>query len=164
MTAETPMDAVSANTLRVIQAMERALGENANNMGDYFHADFRWMGNVGCGTKNGLQAFRERWQLPLRAAFTERTYHTERFITQGEWASCFGHIQATHSGVFMGIAATGLRVRIPYMDFWEVRDDKILNNWVSVDFPAVLQQLGTDIFQGQGWEHEQHAIADHAPL
>lgn len=162
MSTEEPTDPASASTLRLIRSMEQALAQNANNMGDYFHDSFRWMGNFGCGTKDGLRAFRERWQLPLRAAFTARAYNTERFITQGAWASCFGHIEATHSGTFMGIAATGLRVRIPYMDFWEVRDNKILNNWVSVDFPAVLQQFGTDVFQGKGWEHDQHAIADHA--
>jgi predicted ester cyclase len=161
MSPEQPLDSVSANTLAVIQAMERALADNANNMGDYFHANFCWIGNFGCGTKEGLRAFRERWQLPLRAAFTERSYHTERFVAQGAWASCFGHIEATHSGTFMGIAATGQRVRIPYMDFWQVQDNKILNNWVSVDFPSVLQQLGTDVFQGRGWEYDHHAIADH---
>jgi len=162
MTQVDIVDAASANTLRVIQDMERALGQNANNMGDYFHDDFRWIGNFGCGTKEGLKAFRERWQLPLRAAFTERTYQTERFLVQGQWASCFGHIEATHSGSFMGLASTGLRVRIPYMDFWEIKDNKILNNWVSVDFPSVLKQLGLDVFQGRGWENEHHVIADHS--
>jgi predicted ester cyclase len=156
------LDSVSARTLEVIQEMERALARNADNMGDYFHADFRWMGNFGCGTKESLRAFRERWQLPLRAAFTERSYHTTRFVTQGHWASGFGHIDATHSGVFMGIAPTGQKVRIAYMDFWELKNDKILNNWVSVDFPSVLHQLGTDVFQGRGWEHEHHVLADHS--
>ena len=30
---------------------------------------------------------------------------------------------------------------------------KIVENWVSVDFPHVLQQLGVDVFDGEGWEH-----------
>ena len=110
------------------------------------------MGNRGCGTKHGLDAFRRDWQLPFRAAFTERDYRTARFIAQGEWVSCFGHIEATHSGPFMGIPATGRRVTIPYMDFWRVRDGRIADNWVSVDFPAVLAQLGRDAFDGEGWE------------
>ena len=162
MTDEIPLDPVSARTLRVIQDMETALSQNANNMADYFHDNFRWNGNFGCGTKEGLKEFRERWQLPLRAAFTDRIYKTDRFVTQGHWASCFGHIEATHSGEFMGIAPTGQRVRIPYMDFWQVHEGRILNNWVSVDFALVLNQLGRDVFNGQGWEHEHHAIADHA--
>lgn len=143
----------SAETLAVIEHMEAALADGSNAMHEHFHHDFRWMGNFGCGTKNGLDAFRHNWQLPLRAAFTDRDYKTEKFLADGEWASCFGHIEATHSGVFMGIEPTGKRVKIPYMDFWLVRDGKIADNWVSVDFASVLAQLGEDVFGGRGWEN-----------
>lgn len=142
----------SQETLRVIKEMEVALGENSNDMAKHFHESFRWMGNYGCGTKNDLKQFRDNWQLPLRAAFTERTYKTEKFLVDGDWASCFGHIEATHSGEFMGVPATGKRVQIAYMDFWEVSDGRIKDNWVSVDYAAVLAQLGVDVFNGEGWE------------
>jgi len=142
----------SAQTLEVISRMEEALATNSNSMHEHFHEDFRWMGNTGCGTKNGLDEFRRNWQLPLRAAFTEREYKTQKFLADGEWASCFGAIEATHTGTFMGIAATGTRVTIPYMDFWMVRDGKIADNWVSVDYAQVLTQLGIDPFNGEGWE------------
>jgi hypothetical protein len=52
----------------------------------------------------------------------------------------------------MGIAPTGKRVEIRYMDFWKVVDGKIVDNWVMVDFPHVMQQLGVDPFNGHGWE------------
>ncbi|MEM9049651.1 MAG: ester cyclase [Pseudomonadota bacterium] len=142
----------SAATLATVQAMEDALGRSDNDMERYFHADFVWRGNVGCGTKASLEAFRRNWQLPFRAAFTDRTYVTEKFLADGDWAACFGHIDATHSGPFMGIPATGKRVRIPYMDFWRVEDGRIADNPVSVDFASVLAQLGRDVFGGEGWE------------
>lgn len=147
----TPVEQAEA-TRQVILRMERALGENSNDMAAHFHDDFHWYGNQGCGTKDGLQAFRDNWQLPLRAAFTDREYLTDRFICEGDWASCFGHIMGTHSGIFMGIPATGKRVKIPYMDFWKVEDGRIKDNWVSVDFAFVLAQLGRDVFGGHGWE------------
>jgi predicted ester cyclase len=143
---------MTRTSLQVIRDMEAALGANSDDMAAHFHEDFRWMGNAGCGVKNGLDAFRRDWQLPFRAAFTERDYRTERFIEDGEWVSCFGSIEATHSGRFMGIEPTGKRVTIPYMDFWHVRDGRIADNWVSVDFPHVLAQLGADVFDGEGWE------------
>ena len=31
-------------------------------------------------------------------------------------------------------------------------DGKIGDNWVMVDFPHVLSQLGVDVFNGEGWE------------
>lgn len=142
----------SAETLAAVRRMEDALAANSNDMAAHFHEDFVWRGNQGCGTKNSLAEFRANWQLPLRAAFTEREYKTEHFMADGEWAACFGYIEATHSREFMGISATGKRVRIPYMDFWRVKDGRIADNPVSVDFAAVMAQLGVDVFSGEGWE------------
>ena len=147
----TPQEQTDASR-QVIMRMEAALAANSNDMAAHFHDDFRWIGNTGCGTKHGLDAFRNNWQLPLRAAFTDRTYNTVKFIAEGDWVSCFGHIEGTHSGLFMGIAATGKRVIIPYMDFWKIEDGRIKDNWVSVDFAQVLAQLDRDIFDGMGWE------------
>ena len=33
-----------------------------------------------------------------------------------------------------------------------VVDGKIVDNWVMVDFPHVMAQLGVDAFNGEGWE------------
>jgi hypothetical protein len=38
------------------------------------------------------------------------------------------------------------------MDFWKVMDGTIVENYVMVDFPHVLAQLGVDVFNGHGWE------------
>ena len=74
------------------------------------------------------------------------------------WVTFFGDLfipiesPHRHSGEFMGVAPTGKRVEIRYMDFWKVVDGKIADNWVMVDFPHVLAQLGKDVFDGEGWE------------
>ena len=154
----------SKKTLAVVKAMEEALSTNSNNMEKHFHKDFRWMGNNGCGTKKSLEEFRNNWQLPLRAAFSDRIYNTDKFLVDGEWASCFGHIDAIHSGEFMGIAPTNKRVKIHYTDFWEVKDGLIIDNWVTVDFPSILSQLDVDVFNGQGWEaYDRGEIAPAKP-
>ena len=142
----------SKETYSVVKAMEDALIAGSNDMGKYFHEEFRWMGNQGCGTKKNLKEFRNNCQLPLRAAFTDRIYKTAKFLVDGEWAACFGHIDAIHSGEFMGIVPTNKRVKIHYTDFWEVKEGLIADNWVTVDFPSILAQLGVDVFNGQGWE------------
>ncbi len=66
--------------------------------------------------------------------------------------ACFGRQEATHSGEFMGIAPTGKRVEIRYMDFWKVVDGKIQDNWVMIDVIGVMRQLGVDPLQGKGWD------------
>ena len=139
-------------TKRIIDHMVVALEDNGDNMGDFFHQDFRWMANYGCGFKNNLQEFRNNWQLPLRSAFTDRKYTDAARLVQGEWMASFGEIDALHSGEFMNIAPTHKRVIIKYTDFWKVQDSKIVDNWVTVDFPYILSQLGHDVFNGLGWE------------
>ena len=91
-----------------------------DGIGAFFASDFRWMGNAGCGTKNGLSEFQDNWQRPFQAAFSDKVCIDEARIAEGEWMAAFGRQEATHSGEFMGIAPTGKRVEIRYMDFWKV--------------------------------------------
>ena len=142
----------SSATLKLVKEMESALGRAYDDTHLHFHENFLWRGNVGCGTKRGLIEFRKNWQLPIRAAFTDRVYKTEKYIADGDWAACFGVLEATHTGTFMGISPTGKRVQIPYMDFWQVVDGRIKDNPVFVDFASVCLQLGHDVFRGEGWE------------
>jgi predicted ester cyclase len=141
------------NTRTVIEGMVDGLNDHEiEGMTAFFHPDFRWMGNAGCGFKNGLREFQENWQRPFQAAFSDKVCIDEARLFMGEWAAAFGRQEAVHSGEFMGIPPTGKRVEIRYMDFWKVQDGKIVDNWVMVDFPYVMQQLGVDPFQGHGWE------------
>lgn len=143
----------SEETRRVVAAMVDGLNDHAVEKTDSFFAqDFRWMGNAGCGLKLGLPDYIANWQDPFVEVFTDRIFIDEARVTEGEWMSAFGHCMATHSGTFLGIPPTGKRVEIRYMDFWHVKNGKILDNWVMVDFPYVMRQLGTDPFNGLGWE------------
>lgn len=140
-------------TRQVIEAMVDGLNDHRiEDIGEFFSESFRWMGNAGCGTKNGLREFQDNWQRPFQAAFSEKVCVDEARIYQGEWAACFGRQVAKHTGEFMGIPPTGREVEIPYMDFWKVQDGRIVDNWVMVDFPHVMRQLGVDPFDGHGWE------------
>ena len=140
-------------TERVVTGMVDGLNDHEiDGIGKFFSERFRWMGNAGCGTKNGLREFQDNWQRPFQAAFSDKVCIDEARLVQGEWMAAFGRQEATHSGEFMGIAPTGKRVEIRYMDFWKVVDGKIVDNWVTVDFPHVMQQLGVDPFGGHGWE------------
>ncbi len=143
----------TAATRQVIENMVDGLNDHRiADIGEFFSSDFRWMGNAGCGYKEGLHEFQEAWQKPFQAAFSDKVCIDEARIFDGEWAAAFGRQEATHSGSFMGIEATGRKVVIRYMDFWKVVDGKIIDNWVMVDFPDVMKQLGVDPYNGHGWE------------
>ena len=152
LTKDTDLSKTDA-TRAVIEGMVDGLNDHRiDDIGQFFASQFRWMGNFGCGTKNGLDAFQDNWQKPFQAAFSDKVCIDEARLYMGEWAAAFGRQEAIHSGEFMGIPATGKKVDIRYMDFWKVEDGKIVDNWVMVDFPSVLSQLGVDCFSGQGWE------------
>lgn len=143
----------TTETLAIVEAMVDGLNDHdIDNMSRFFSESFRWMGNAGCGYKNGLQEFQKNWQHQFQAAFSDKVCIDEARITQGQWCAAFGRQEAAHSGLFMGIEPTNKRVEIRYMDFWKVVDGKIVDNWVSVDFAHVMQQLGVDPFEGNGWE------------
>ena len=140
-------------TRRIIESMVDGLNDHRiDDIGQYFAETFRWMGNCGCGTKHGLREFQENWQRPFQAAFSNKVCIDEARLYMGEWAAAFGRQEAVHTGRFLGIDPTGKQVTIRYMDFWKVLDGKIVENWVMVDFPDVLRQLGVDVFNGEGWE------------
>lgn len=140
-------------TRAVIENMVDGLNDHSiDGIGAFFHKNFRWLGNQGCGTKTGLTEFQNNWQRPFQAAFSDKVCVDEARLYMGEWAAAFGRQEAVHTGTFMGIAPTGKRVEIRYMDFWKVSEGKIEDNWVMVDFPHVMAQLGVDVFGGEGWE------------
>jgi predicted ester cyclase len=140
-------------TQEVIESMVDGLNDHRiEDIGEFFSENFRWMGNFGCGTKSGLKEFQDNWQKPFQEAFSNKVCIDEARLFMGEWAAAFGKQEAIHSGEFMGIQPTGKKVEIRYMDFWKVSEGKIQDNWVMVDFPFVLKQLGVDVFDGMGWE------------
>ena len=140
-------------TRAVIENMFDGLNDHRIvDIGEFFSESFRWMGNTGCGTKDGIRAFQDNWQKPFQAAFSEKVCIDEARLYMGEWAAAFGRQEAIHSGFFMGVKPTNKKIQIRYMDFWKVENGKIIDNWVMVDFPHVLMQLGVDVFNGHSWE------------
>lgn len=140
-------------TRKVIENMIDGLNDHRIvDIDEFFSESFRWMGNTGCGTKAGIREFQENWQKPFQAAFSNKVCIDEARLYMGEWAAAFGRQEAIHSGIFMGIKPENKKIQIRYMDFWKVENGKIVDNWVMVDFPNILAQLGVDVFNGHGWE------------
>ena len=140
-------------TQEVIESMVDGLNDHRiEDIGEFFSKNFRWMGNFGCGTKSGLEEFQDNWQKPfqkpsqiksvlmkLACLWVNGLLHLEgkkQFIQENSWE--FNQLEK--------------KVEIRYMDFWKVSEGKIQDNWVMVDFPFVLKQLGVDVFDGMGWE------------
>jgi steroid delta-isomerase-like uncharacterized protein len=78
----------------------------------------------------------------LRAAFPDMTVEIHDVISEGDRVVARMSMEGTHSGPFLGVDATGKRVRVDSIDIWRVADGKLVEHWDSVDQLGLMQQLG----------------------
>ena len=118
----------------------------------HFHPNFMWYGPAGIGTTRGIKGFDDYHGHPFVNAFPDRgDGEIAHFImiSDGFYAVTGGwdNLQATHTGNdFLGVPATGKQVAMRVMDFYRCDDETICENWVPIDIPHLLWQMGVDIF------------------
>ena len=75
-------------------------------------------------------------------AFPDMRIVVEQTVGEGDLVCTRGYFEGTHDGDFMGVAATGTKVNVKYMDMWRLSDGKAIENWVRLDMLGLMQQLG----------------------
>lgn len=119
------------------------------NMDRYFTENLMWHGPGGIGTTRGFRNFMRYHEEPWNEAFPDFRggNHKARFadglfICSTGWPS----IRGTHGGGdIFGVAPTGQPISIRVMDWWR-RDDQLLGeNWIFIDIPEFLLQIGRDL-------------------
>lgn len=79
----------------------------------------------------------------LMAAFPDLQMVAEDVIASGDKAVARVRMTGTHTGEFMGMAATGKRVEMQLIDIARFGDDgRALEHWGVADLFAMMQQLG----------------------
>ena len=136
---------MSKTTLQIVKEMEQALERAEVDCSAYFHDDFDWIANFGCGTKRGLDEFERAWYKPFRDAFGDRHFATEHYLEDGDWAACFGHCEAIHHGDFMGIAPTDNAIELGVIAIFRLQDGVIEEIWEEADLLGMLRQIGVDL-------------------
>ena len=120
------------------------------NMRDFFANDFWWFGPAPIGTFRGFPDYERGHATPFLTAFPDRIggHHRARFgdgafVASTGWPS----ITATHKGSgWLGLDATDRAVTMRVMDFWRADNGLLVENWVMIDIPDLLNQLGIDVF------------------
>lgn len=152
---EAPEDE-SARSLALVEAMigglmrydRRSLA--SMRMIDFWTPDFWWYGPAVIGTFCGHADYERGHQGPFLAAFPDRVGGDHKCrIGDGAYVASTGwpSIRATHTGGdWLGLAPTGRGVTMRVMDFWRREGDRLSENWVFIDIPDLLRQLGIDIF------------------
>jgi len=120
------------------------------NMRDTFAEDFWWFGPGPIGSFRGFADYERGHAGPFLTAFPDRVggNHRARFgngnlVASTGWPS----ITATHRGSgWLGLPATSRAITMRVMDFWSVANGMLGENWVMIDIPDLLHQLGLDVF------------------
>ncbi|MEL7114373.1 MAG: hypothetical protein AAGP08_02075 [Pseudomonadota bacterium] len=120
----------------------------------YWHENMMWYGPGAFGSFIGIENFAS-FQVPFEGAFSEwiggakpgsMTKHFTRFgdgdyVCSGGWPS----LNCVQVKPFLDQPSTGKRLFMRVCDWWRWEGDKLVENWVFVDIPHVLLQLGKDV-------------------
>ena len=160
-----------AETLRIVREMQgglpkkneiRATAGQPSAHSPHWHANMNWYGPAGIGSMRGLRGFRDFHGALFLQAFPDRTgWRREaggaenapghyirlgdgRFAVTSGWPSLNG----THTGAeWLGLPPTGRRIELRVADWYRLDcDDKIYDNWVMMDIPHIVHQMGMDLF------------------
>ena len=151
-----PDDAGGAASLALVNAMIGGLHEfdgslKSMGMRSYWTDDFWWFGPAPIGNFHGHADYERGHQLPFLTAFPDRVGGNHRArIGEGAYVASTGwpSITATHSGGgWLGLAPSGRHVTMRVMDFWRRDGDRLAENWVMIDIPDLLGQMGIDVFE-----------------
>ena len=145
----------SAESVAMVTAMLRNLATPDQAWRPYWHDDMLWYGPAAFGSFAGIESF-AGFQVPFEDAFSEwiggsvpgsQTQHFTRFgdgdyVCSGGWPS----LNMLQVKPFLGQQPTGNRLFMRVCDWWRLDGDLLVENWVFVDIPHVLMQLGYDLF------------------
>jgi hypothetical protein len=81
----------------------------------------------------------------LRSAFPDLDIVPEAFVTQGDMVAFRMVGTATHLGPFQGLAPTGRRVMMAFIDIVRFEGDRMAEHWGVRDDWAILRQLGATL-------------------
>lgn len=145
----------SAASLAIVEGMIGSLMKydgslKTMKMRDFFAEDFWWFGPGPVGSFRGFADYERGHATPFLTAFPDRVGGNHRarfgdgaFVASTGWPS----ITATHKGDgWLGIPATDRAITMRVMDFWHAENGLLIENWVMIDIPDLLNQMGIDVF------------------
>ncbi|MCS3868295.1 putative ester cyclase [Chryseobacterium ginsenosidimutans] len=92
----------------------------------------------GDKTKNGMI---HTFNNILRPAMPDMKVTVYQQIAEDDWVTTRKNIKGTHSGIFLGIAATGREISIDVVDMVRLKNGKYIEHWGLNTLSAVLAEL-----------------------
>jgi hypothetical protein len=148
----------SESSRQLVEVMLAGLATEDEAWRPYWHDSMMWYGPAAFGSFVGIENF-AGFQVPFEQAFSKWsggstnngvTRHFCRFadgdyICTGGWPS----LMCVRRDTFLGQPSQGETLLMRVCDWWRREGDLLVENWVFVDIPDALLQMGVDLFDGQ---------------
>ena len=145
----------SESSFQMVVKMLQSLATPDEAWRPYWHDNMLWYGPAAFGSFVGIENF-AGFQVPFEQAFSEwiggavpgsMTRHFTRFgdgdyVCSGGWPS----LNMIQVKPFLDQEPKPERLFMRVCDWWRRDGDLLVENWVFVDIPHVLKQLGNDLF------------------
>jgi steroid delta-isomerase-like uncharacterized protein len=116
-------------------------GRKLDKLADYFAPDYVEHNAVVASFGKGVDGYKA-FLGHLFAAFPDDKVAIDQIVGDGEWVSYRATESGTHKGVFLKIPATQKAATWTEIQFFRIKDGKIVEHWVDVDLFSWFQQLG----------------------
>ena len=111
---------MSTKNKQLVDDMYHGLNQNVLGvMQRYWKEDMVWEGPAGIGTMNGIDEFEHVYRAPFIKAFPDKSAADIVRIAEGDWVAGTGYQDTTFAEDWLGIKASGKKIRLRYMDFWQ---------------------------------------------
>ena len=150
---------LSQSTLKLTEDMLLNLATEDERWRPYWHEHMNWYGPAAFGAFYGKEEF-AGFQMPFENSFSEwisgimpnsKTSHFLR-MADGNY-SCLGgwpSLNLLQAKTFLGQPVQSQRLYMRVCDLWRRDGDLLAENWVIVDMPHFLLQMGYDVFAKLG--------------
>ncbi len=161
---------MGSRSLTIVREMQRGLPEAAAIVdrataaaahSPHWAEHMNWFGPAGIGSSRGMRGFRDYHGALFLKGFPDRsgiprdeTGPLDRpghfcEIGDGRWAMTAGWpaMRGTHlGGQWLGLPPTGRAIEMRVADWYRLTsDNRIADNWVMIDIPHILDQMGLDL-------------------
>ena len=133
---------MEANKQLVKQFVQQVKNERKlDKLGDYFAADYKENNETVAAFGPGITGY-QNFLGHLFAAFPDDRVEIELITGDGDMVSYRARETGTHKGEFLKIPATNKSATWTEIQFFRIKNGKIVEHWVDVDIFSWFQQLG----------------------
>jgi steroid delta-isomerase-like uncharacterized protein len=89
-----------------------------------------------------LEQTKQYLKAGLRVAFPDEVFIIEDMIAEGDKVAVRYTWKGTHKGTYLGIAPTGKKVTLVFLELFKISNGKLVESWETVDLSQFYAQLG----------------------